>query len=297
MILCVGQSTCDITIPVDEYPEENKKYKVHEAYECGGGSCNNAAYLLAKWNDEVYLASAIGNDDHGKDIRKELDAVGVNTKYFEVLDNVNTTTSYIINHKTNGSRTIITNKSPNMHFSENHTIDIHPDVILYDGNDFEMSMKVARNNPNAIKIIDAGNTKPGMVDLCKICDYIVSSNDFAKEYTKIDFDYSDINKIYEVYDIMQKDFKGKLIITLEQMGSLIKIDNEFKLVKTVKVESIDSTGAGDIYHGAFTHFIAHGYSLLDAMYYSNIAGALSVEKVGSKNSMPEYEDVVNYHAL
>ena len=297
MILCVGQSAYDITIPVDEYPIENKKYKIHEVSECGGGSANNAAYLLAKWHDEVYLASSIGKDDHGKNIKKELESVGVNTKYFEELDNVATTTSYILNNKVNGSRTIVTNRSTDMHFSSNHVIDLKPDVILFDGNDFEMSMKVIETNPNAIKIIDAGNTKPGIVDLCKKCDYIVCSNDFAKEYTKIDFDYSDINKIYNVYDTMAKDFNGKLIITLEAMGSLVKIDNEFKLVKSIKVESVDSTGAGDIYHGAFTHFIAHNYNLIDAMKYSNIAGALSVTKLGSKNSMPEYEDVIYYHEL
>ena len=295
MILCVGQSTYDITIPVDEYPIENRKYKIHEVTECGGGSANNAAYLLAKWNDEIYLASSIGKDDYGKKIINELDNIGVNTKYFEEIDGINTTTSYIINNKENGSRTIITDRSPNMKFSDNHVIDIKPDVILFDGNDVDMSMKVINDNPNAIKIIDAGNIKPGIIDLCKKCDYVVCSNDFAKEYTNIDFDYSNINRICEVYDKMAKDFNGTLVITLEAMGSLVKINNEFKLVKSIKVDSVDSTGAGDIYHGAFTHFIAHGYSLLDAMKYSNIAGALSVQKLGSKNSMPSYEDVVNYH--
>ena len=68
-------------------------------------------------------------------------------------------------------------------------------------------------------------------------------------------------------------------------------------MKSISVESIDSTGAGDIYHGAFTHFIANGYDLLEAMKYSNIAGALSVMKIGSKNSMPNYEDVIKYHEL
>ena len=160
-----------------------------------------------------------------------------------------------------------------------------------------MSMKVINDNPNAIKIIDAGNTKPGIEQLCKRCDYIVCSNDFAREYTKIDFDYSDINKIYEVYDKVAKDFKGKLVITLEHLGSLTKIDNEFKLVPSIKVEGVDSTGAGDIYHGAFTHFIANGYSLLDTMHYANIAGALSVKKIGSKNSMPNLEEVENFNEL
>ncbi len=296
-ILCLGQSAYDITIPVNNYPEENKKYKINEVYECGGGSSNNSAYLLAKWHDEVYLASPIGNDTYGKLIKNELLSVGVNIDYIEELNNIKTTTSYIINNKVNGSRTIITDKDPNMHFSNNHVIDIKPDIILFDGNDFDTSMKVINENPNAIKIIDAGNMKDGIVELSKHCDYVVCSNDFAREYTKINFDYSDINKIYEVYNHLEKDFNGKVIITLEQLGSLTKINNEFKLVPSVKVESVDSTGAGDIYHGAFTHFMAHGYNLLDTMKYANIAGALSVKKIGSKNSMPNLEDVINYHEL
>lgn len=296
-ILCIGQSAFDITVPVESFPEENKKYKVHEVYECGGGSANNSAYLLAKWHDEVYLASSIGKDDYGRRIKEEVSSVGVNVDFIEEIDNVKTTTSFIINNKSNGSRTIITDRKEEMHFSNNHEILVKPDIILLDGNDYEKTLKVIKDNPNAIKIIDAGNMKNGIVDLCKYCDYIVCSNDFAREYTGINFSYDDINIIYDVYDKIAKDFSSKLVITLEHLGSLTKINNEFKLVPSIKVDSVDSTGAGDIYHGAFTHFISKGYGLIDSMYYANIAGALSVEKIGSKNSMPELKDVINYHEL
>ena len=171
------------------------------------------------------------------------------------------------------------------------------EVCALTWDDVDLAIRVAQNNPEAIKIIDAGSLKETTVLLAKYCDYIVCSNDFARDYTGIDFDYSDMNKICEVYDKISKDFNGKLIITLEANGSLIKMDDGFKLVKSIKVESVDSTGAGDIYHGAFTHFIANGYNVIDAMKYSNIAGALSVRKIGSKNSMPNYEDVINYHEL
>ena len=296
-ILCFGQSAYDITIPLENYPIENRKYKIHNVFECGGGSANNASYLLAKWHNEVYLASPIGKDDYGRKIKEELNSVNVNIDYIEELDSIKTTTSYIINNKENGSRTIITDRKEGMHFNDSFEINLKPDVILLDGNDYSMAQKILKENKEAIKIIDAGNMKEGIISLCRECDYIVCSNDFAREYTGINFDYNNIDVIYDVYNKLAKDFQGRVIITLEALGSLTKINNDFKLIPSVNVNSIDSTGAGDIYHGAFTHFIAHGYSLLEAMRYANIAGALSVTKIGSKNSMPSYEEVVNYHEL
>ena len=295
-ILCVGQSAYDITLPVKEYPVENKKYKINEKYECGGGSSNNAAYLLALWGNNVYLASSIGKDIYGKKIKSELSEVGVNTDYFEEL-NVNTTTSFIINNLSNGTRTIITDKDPNMHFTNLKSIPLSFDIIFMDGNDYEMSLKVIEDNPKAIKIIDAGSMKDGVIDLCKKCDYIVCSNDFARDYTGINFKCNNLQSVKEVYEKMEKDFLGCLVITLEENGSITRLNDEICVVPSIKVEAFDSTGAGDIFHGAFTHFIAHNYSLLDTLKYSNIAGALSVMKIGSKNSMPKYEEVINYHGL
>ena len=184
-----------------------------------------------------------------------------------------------------------------MILDSNYVIDIKPDVILVDGNNFDVAKKMLLDNPEAIKIIDAGNMKDGIIKLAKLCDYVVASNDFIREYTGINFDYVNLDEIYEAYDIAKKDFNGILVVTLEHLGSLTKINNEFKLIPSVKVNSVDSTGAGDIYHGAFTHFISKGYSLLDTMHYANIAGASSVTKIGSKNSMPDYEEVINYHEL
>ena len=74
-ILCIGQSAYDITLPVTDYPRENKKIKIgNSKVECGGGACNNAAYLLGLWQDEVYLASSIGKDFYGERIKEEKSA-------------------------------------------------------------------------------------------------------------------------------------------------------------------------------------------------------------------------------
>lgn len=46
-VVCVGHSTYDTTLPMDFYPTENLKYRIHEHIECGGGPASNGAYLLA----------------------------------------------------------------------------------------------------------------------------------------------------------------------------------------------------------------------------------------------------------
>ena len=296
-ILCIGQSAYDITLPVDSYPIENKKIKIgNKKIECGGGSANNCAYLLGLWGCDVTLASPIGKDFYGEKIKEELLKVNVNIDYFKELD-METTTSFIIANISKGTRTIITNKNNEMKYDEEFCINESFDVILCDGNDYELALKTIKNNKEAISIIDAGSLKEGTVLLCKTVDYVVCSNDFAKDYTKINFDYKDLETIKKVYDILVNDFQTNVVITLESHGSFTKINDEYVLVPSIEVKSVDSTGAGDIYHGAFTYFISHDYSLYDTLRLSNIAGALSVQKIGSKASMPELEEVLKYHEL
>lgn len=296
-ILCIGQSAYDITLPVKQFPKENIKIKIgNNKVECGGGASNNAAYLLGFWGSEVYLASVIGKDFYGEKIKKELNNVHVNIKYFEELEDMETTTSYIICNIGNGSRTIITNKNPLMKFTKLTKIDLKPDVILVDGNDYELALDTIKSNENAISIIDAGSIKEGVIELCQNVDYVLCSNNFAREFTKIDFKYDDLSALKRVYDILEYNFKNIVVITLEAKGCFTKINNEYKIIPSIKVEGVDSTGAGDIFHGAFTYFIANNYDFVKALRLANIAGALSVKKIGSKNSMPSLSEVLSYDA-
>lgn len=296
-ILCIGGSAYDITLPCDNYPIENNKYKIKDVITSSGGSANNAAYLLGLWQNNVTLISPIGDDELGKSIIKEQNSIGVNTNFMEIKS-IPTTTSYIINNLSNGSRTIITNRHPLMNLSSDISkIPNDFDYILTDGNYYEFTKKVIEKNFQAKVIIDAGRISDDTINLCHLADYIVCSNDFAKSCSKIDFSYDDIESIKKSYDILNNTFKGQIIITLESAGSFTKIDNDYYLIPSIKVETVDTTGAGDIYHGAFTYFLSHNYSLLDTMKLSNIAGALSVSKIGSKNSIPNLDEVFKSNGL
>lgn len=291
--LCIGHATYDITLPMNSYPIENTKVKVdYEKVECGGGSAANSAYLLKKWGMDTYFSGVIGADYEGTKILKEFKSIGVNTDYIEIRDDVVTTTSYIIANTNNGTRTILTSKDKDLTFEQITSVNLKPDVILVDGNHKELAKKVLLDNKDAITIIDAGRYNDDVIELGKLVKYFVCSNDFAKEYTKIDFDYNDLDALKKVYDILAKDFTGQVVITLEKEGCFTRINDEYIKVPSIKVKAIDSTGAGDIFHGAFTYFIANNFNLLLSLKLSNIAGALSVTKIGSRYSIPELKDVI-----
>ena len=125
-------------------------------------------------------------------------------------------------------------------------------------------------------------------------DYVICSNDFAKEYTKRDMDYDNLEDLKSIYEEIQKDYKGLLIITLEDHGCMVKLNNEFHFIKSIKVDSVDTNGAGDIFHGAFVHFLSEGYDILRVLRLSNITGALSTRVLGTRGSIPEISEVISY---
>ena len=298
-IMCVGQAAYDITLPMDHYPVENKKVRVEGKVECGGGSASNCAYLLAKWGLDTYFAGVIGKDHYGNEIKKEYEKVGVNTKYLEMNEKYNTTSSYIIANTDIGSRTILTSRDKDIKMSPTN-IDDKFDFILFDGYEKDIAIDIIKKNPKAVTILDAGSLKEATLELAHLVDFIVCSHDFAEDLSKVKIDYNDFDTIVAAYKELKKELKGNVIITLESFGCFTCIDGLYKIIPSIKVKAVDSTGAGDIFHGAFVYSLANNFNLEKALLFSNITGALSVLKIGSRLSIPDlstvekkYNDIVS----
>lgn len=284
-VLCIGQAAYDITLVVDEYPKENKKMRAKQSCECAGGSAFNSAYLLASWNMDTTFVGCIGKDYYGSRIKEEAKKIGLKTNFQETDF---TTTSYILANITNGSRTIVTNKNKQAKV-ENFQPDEEYDLIVLDSNEVELSLKMLQKYPHAISILDAGKYCEEVLKIGKYVTYFVCSKDFAEGFSesslKTEQDYQNAyEKIYET-------FQTNVIITLESKGSFTKENGVYKIVPSIFVKPIDSTGAGDIYHGAFAYFIAKQYPLLETMRRANIAGAISTTRIGSKASIPSLQEI------
>ena len=290
-ILCIGLVDYDITLPLDGYPEENTKNRLTEKIECGGGQTANAACLLAKYGEEVYISGLIGNDLYGNNIIYEFNKFNVKTNYLDVDENYNTSVSHILVNLKNSSRTTLTVKEP--HPMREIDINIKPDIILIDGQEPLMSKKVFNQNPDAVKIIDAGSYREPIISLCNDVDLIIASLDFLEGF--VDKKINTEDELKEAYLKMQKYYDKELVVTIGRLGSMGMINDEPVLVPSIKVDEKDSTGAGDIFHGAFIYGLIHGMTLEDNLKFSNIAGALSVRKIGARNSLPDFEEVMKLY--
>ncbi len=116
-------------------------------------------------------------------------------------------------------------------------------------------------------------------------NYLVCSKEFAEDVTGIKIDYDNNQTIVDLYNKMKEIFKNNIVVTLETKGSLYEYNNVIKIMPSIKVKAIDSTGAGDIFHGSFTYGIVKQLNFEKILKISNIAGALSVTRLGGRNSI------------
>ena len=294
-VLCIGHSSWDITVPVDDYPTENVKYRFNEKYVAGGGPAGNAAYLLGKWGVDTVIATSIGSDDYGTKIKKEFQSVNVNTDYVETSYEKDTSFSFILVNKKNGSRTVFNVTSEHLPLKK-LTYEFTPDIILTDGHDYATSQNAISKYPHAISVIDAGRPVQEVIELCKYIKYIVCSKEFAETVTGLKMDFNNPQTLVNVYTKLQNKYpNSNIVITLESHGALYQVNNQIKIMPGLKCNVVDTTGAGDTFHGAFVYGLANNFDMEKVITLANIAAGLSVQKMGSRLAIPTLSDVLEYY--
>jgi len=292
-ILCIGNASYDMFFSLDEYPAENKKYAVNSIRESSGVPASNEAYLLSKWGVKCAFIGLIGNDIYGKKIISDFKKVKTDFRLTEVRKNFPTPLSNIIINKKNGSRTIINRRT----FDNKIKINLkklakyNPQVLLFDGNELDTALTSLEMFDNAVSILDAGSLRKETLILSKKTDYLVCSEDFAKSYTGMDKlkNQNDYKKCMQKL----KELNNKnIVVTLGENGLFYNTGSEVKHMEAFKVNAVDTTGAGDVFHGAFAYSILKKLSLEETLKLSSCAAALSAAKEGGRDSIPELNDVL-----
>ena len=297
--ISTGKIAYDITIPVDNYPEENAKVLLKERMEYSGGSACNVAFLLNKWNCETYFAGVIGYDDYGEAIKKELDNDNIHTSYLETNYEKKTTTNIILVNKSTTSRTILAVEPEINHVKKNDYQEKY-DIVYSDGYEYSATNALFSQNPGAIRLLGAsinnGSDEKEIMAIAKIAQYITFSIDFAEKQTKLKADFNNPQTLLNIYKQLKNMLPhSEIIVTLKNMGAMYQYNNEVKVMPTISIKEVDRTGSGDIFDGALLYALGKKYDIEKAIRVANIAAGLSTTKYGVKNSIPLLSEVINYY--
>lgn len=288
-VLCIGHSAWDVTVSVPDFPLEDSKVEATSLRESGGGPAANAAYLLAKWGVPTAFAGIIGDDGPGEQIRREFREVGVDLSLSPLPPGRPTPVSVILVNDRNGSRTILTRKSPGAPLTL-PTLEAYPQVLLFDGHELPASLEALERYPEARTILDAGSLREGTDELATRVDYLIASERFARQVTGLPkLDEPGI-RVKAVTKLTNK-YGRRVVITLGERGLIHGTETEFAYLPAFPVRAIDTTGAGDIFHGAFTYGLLKNWEFTQNLRFASMTAALSVQELGGRTSIPSREAV------
>jgi sugar/nucleoside kinase (ribokinase family) len=269
---------------------ENTKYHIEKSAESGGGPAATAAYLLSKWGVKAAYAGLLGKDLFGQLILDEFKSVGADTSLVEMEPNYSTPLSMVIVNTTTGSRTIINRTMKKRTLKLKKPPRAAPTIILVDGHELDAGLEAFQAYPEAVTVLDAGSLREATEKFVEKVDYPVCSERFAIEYASVKDLKSEENISLALNKIFNANGKHA-IITLGSRGVVFLENGRFHHIPAFKVKAIDTTGAGDIFHGAFAYGRYMQMGLKEIIRFAAMTAAISVTRQGNRQSIPERREV------
>ncbi len=314
-ILCIGELLIDF-ICTDI--NVNLAQGVNFIKKAGGAPANVAA-AISKLGGRTSLAAKVGKDSFGIFLKETLDEVNVDTSMI-VLDEDAKTTLAFVSLKFDGERDFIFNRGADglLNYKELNEEKIIDSKIIHFGSatallggpskdSYLKVMKVAQNrgiftcfDPNYRIDLWKNNTEE-FISLSKKCLKSIDLVKMSDEEVKIISGKGDIKEgIKALHELGAKI----VVITLGKEGTLVSNNNDMEIVPSIKIKSIDSTGAGDAFVGAFLYKTVQLQNpkdlkdnfnqIKEITYFANRVGAIVCTKLGAISSLPTLKEVENY---
>lgn len=285
-VLCVGQATYDLIFSVTTHPNADAKTTADNFTSCGGGPAANAAVAVARLGYQAAFAGYLGLDIYGDNHLKEFINHNIKTKFIQRGQTPTPLSTIIL--KPDGKRTLINYKgtTKSLALDAFDFSNCAPKAILFDGHEPNLAkslLKQARKQ-NIPTILDAGSVHAGTLALMYEVNYLVCSEKFSQQYAG-NIRYS-LKKMANI--------SPAVIITLGAKGLIWQKGNKQGSLPAYPVKAVDTTGAGDAFHGALAAGIAVNMSWLDLLQYANMAGALCCTKIGARHGLPYRKEHYNF---
>lgn len=279
-VLCVGHASHDLIFTVPHHPGADEKIVADHLLSCGGGPSANAAVMVARLGLSAGWAGYLGRDPYGEAHLAEFQTERVDTRWV-VRGDAPTPLSVVL-VKPDGQRALINHKG-NLAPIPSNALDfstLRCKAVLFDGHEPELSAPLLeqariRQIPT---VVDAGSLHRGTEYLMSRVDHLVCSEKFARQWLGRDDPPAALQALSAQV--------ATVVITLGERGLIWKQGGEAGYMPAFPVEAIDTTGAGDAFHGAYTAGVARGDDWNTILRRASAAGAWCCTRRGARPGMP-----------
>ncbi len=134
-----------------------------------------------------------------------------------------------------------------------------------------------------VKILEDG-LRPGMEELIPLCDYVVASEVFARSYAGTPLKALK-RLVASGVPVATVTLGAKGSVTIDSRGGREGGAGRFT-TPAFKVRAVDSTGAGDVFHGGYIYGLLQGWDLVRTVRFASAASALKCTKPGGRSGIP-----------
>ncbi|MBI4719707.1 MAG: sugar kinase, partial [Chitinivibrionia bacterium] len=269
-------------------PAPDAKCEFRDMIVQGGGPVATALVALARWGVSTSFCGVVGDDFFGRLIGESLEMEGVRTEGLIRRSNSQSQFAFIVAEPGIGRRTVFWRRptGPPVGPEELGRERIETARVFYTDGFFPAASIAGARHAKAAGvpvIVDAGSMREGMLDLAALSDCFIASQSFAHAYAK---DRRPMDVCREV------SFMGPGVacVTLGADGYVAFAHGKEIAGAALAVETVDTTGCGDVFHAGFVFGRLHGWNAEESLDFGAWAAAMVSRKCGGREGIPALSD-------
>lgn len=296
-IVVVGSLNMDLVISMEQMPRVGETIQANSIHYIPGGKGANQAVGCSRLEAQVNMIGAVGGDSFGDQIMSQMKRLGVNTAHIAQLNGISTGTATIFHTQEDNCIAIVAGANEHCtaeQVSSCEALIRQADLLLVQLEipleSVYAALRIARS-AGVKTVLNPAPAKPLPDELLRLVD-ILTPNE--TEFAVLSGAEPDSEAAWQQsMTDWERRHGHKLVVTRGAAGSSYLDDNgSLVTVPAMKVQVVDTTGAGDSFNAALSYGVSLGWTLDKAVSFAGKAASLSVTKFGAQDGMPSLQEVM-----
>ncbi|MCC6445804.1 MAG: hypothetical protein IT210_20410 [Armatimonadetes bacterium] len=295
-ILGLGAVAIDDLVYVEDYPPPDVKMHVAGRDRQCGGLTATALVAASRLGSKCAYAGMLGEDALSRFVAETMEREGIDLRHLALSPEARPIHSTIIVGQSRKTRNIfasvdiLTGAHPELPPAE---VIRSARVLFADSLGMEGMIRAARIAREAAipVVIDIENDRsPLFPDLIPLVDHLIIPQDFAFRLTGLK------DAARAVSSLWMRDPKT-VVVTCGEAGSWYTSDPRTGAIAhqpAFQVEVADTTGCGDVFHGAYASALARGLPIQERLRFASAAAALKATRQGGQAGIPNRATVEDF---